>query len=90
MAATDLFLTRKLGVTSPATHIAAISPDDSNDLANVTTGILASAACTVKLTTSGGETVTSFPMQAGYNPIRVARVFSTGTTLSGATLWALW
>jgi hypothetical protein len=88
MAATNTLPNRASG-GGLYSHAAAISLSDSSDLDYVTQAILASAACTVKVTTVGGESV-ALPLAAGYNPIRVTKVFSTGTTLSGATLWALW
>lgn len=86
----DDFVLTEYGAGDPAAHVAAITPSDTVDLPDFSRAILASADCTVKLTTVGGETDTAYPMQKGYNPIRVKRVFSTGTTLGGATLRALW
>lgn len=90
MAAIDLFSTQVVGGSSPATHIAAVTPDDDNDLEFATRALLASADCTIKADTVGGETVEGIPVQKGYNPLRVTRIYSTGTTLGGADLFALW
>lgn len=87
--ATDTQPTTRAGGGAPAENAAAISLDDANELTYVTRAILASAVCTVKVTMKGGQTVT-LPLQAGYNPLRVKKVFNIGTTLSGATLYALW
>lgn len=90
MAATDTFSDTSIGMTTSAQHIFAITPSDGSDLAFVTRGINASADCTVKITTDGGETITAFQLHKGYNPIRVTKVFSTGTTLGGASIWGLY
>jgi hypothetical protein len=87
---TDTYLNTRQGIQSSCSHIAAITPHDTNDLTYATVSILASADCTVKVDTLGGETVTAYPLQKGYNDIRVTRVYSTGTTLGGATIFALW
>jgi hypothetical protein len=52
--------------------------------------ILANAAGTVNLTFADGTTATSFPLQAGYNPIRatVINTPSSGTAATG--VWALY
>lgn len=88
MAATDTLSNRASG-GGLYTHAAAIALSDSQDLSFVTQAILASAACTVKVAMLGGETV-ALPLAAGYNPIRVTKVFNVGTSLGGATIWALW
>ena len=89
VVATDPFGNTVTGATSSGSHAAAITPSDTDDLTVVTRAILATADCSVKVTMAGGEQVT-LPLQKGYNPLRVSRVWSTGTTLSGASLYALW
>jgi len=66
----------------PYTGAAAVTPDDSNDLPISGRGIMLGSAGNVKITTTGGDTVTlvgtnTFP---GVYPICVKRVFATGTT----------
>lgn len=49
-------------------------------------GILCGTAGTATITTAAGNKRASVPLQAGYNPIRVHQVWSTGTA---SDLWAI-
>ena len=77
---------------NPATRTWSITPSDTNLVVSglngvpFARGILASLACTAKVTTIGGDVVT-IPLVAGYNPIAVAQVWATGTTLGSATIY---
>lgn len=65
-----------------------ITPNDSTDLTNgPTRGLLLSAAGTVVVDTVGGSASRTLPLQAGWNPVSVKRVYSTGTT-AGITILA--
>lgn len=80
MAATNTF-SNVVGAESPAVNAFAVTPNDSTDLATATRGIYAGGAGDLKVTTLGGDTVTFVGLAAGViHPIRVARVFATGTT----------
>lgn len=70
------------GLSSPARHVAAITPSDSDNLANTAKAFFVGVAGDVKFTTLGGDTVT-MAMPVGYHPISIVKVFSTGTTASG-------
>ena len=63
-----------------ATRAAAVTPSDTADLTN--SGFLyVGASGNVKVDTSDGDTVTFTDLAAGIvHPIRVKRVYSTGTT----------
>lgn len=69
------------GLTSPADNGTVITPSDSTDLAYVSRAIVLGTAGALKVTFLGGN-VTTLPAQAaGYLwPIRVSRVWATGTT----------
>ena len=69
-------------LTSPARNVAAVTPSDSEDLANVAKAIEVHVAGDIKVTTIGGVTITK-PFFVGYHPLVVTRIWSTGTTASG-------
>lgn len=74
-------LDKSSGTTGPASNAFDIAPGDGSDLAIVTRALWVGGAGAVKLTTQGGDTVTLSGVTAGsLIPIRVSRVFSTGTT----------
>ena len=67
----------------PATALGEITPDDATDLAEVTIALNVATPGTVRVTTEGGDTgdVTIAPGLAF--PIRVTRVWATGTSATG-------
>lgn len=60
----------------------AVVASDSDDIP-VTHGLAVTTAGLAKLTFVDGSVATDFPLIAGYNPIHVTRVWSTGTTAAG-------
>ena len=85
----DVFAHNSPGLTSPGTRAAAVTPNDSADLANVSRALYIGGSGDIKVTTSGGDTVTLVGVVAGsVIPLRVARVFATDTTASDIV--ALW
>ena len=76
-------------MTGPACASATVSPNDSTDLAIVTRAIYVGADGNLKVTLLDGSTPTFLLLKAGTMlPLRVARVWATGTTSSG--IIALW
>ena len=70
--------------SSSANTVVAVTPADGADLPNGTCrALLVGTAGNAKITDASGNASTSVPLQAGYNPIKVARVWSTGTTATG-------
>jgi hypothetical protein len=66
-----------------ATTIFDITPDDSNDLAQITTALNVSTPGSVRVTTIGG-TIGNLTIQPGHAfPIQARRVWQTGTTATG-------
>lgn len=63
-----------------------LTQSDSTDLPTKCIGLLSSADFTAKIRDGAGNDITSVPIQKGYNPIEISRVWSTGTTLAGATV----
>lgn len=75
------------GLNAPALNGAVITPSDSVDLTHATRAIRVSSAGDVKVTTVGGDTFVITAMTAGETlPIRVSRVWVTGTTVTGQIL----
>lgn len=64
-----------------ATNAFAVVPSDANDLPTWTRGLYVGSAGHVKVTLTGGSTVTFQNLVAGIiHPIMAKRVYSTGTT----------
>lgn len=69
------------GSGGPANHAAAASLSDTVDVDTITSGLYVGGAGNVKVTMEGNEDVTFSSVLAGtILPIRVKRVWSTGTT----------
>ena len=60
-----------------------ITPDDGNDVAIETRGLVAQVAGNVKVTMKTGATVTLGIAAGVVIPVRVTRVWATGTTATG-------
>ena len=77
------------GLTSPGSKIVAVSANDSTDLPDGTCrALLVGTAGAATVIDAEGNTSLLIPLQAGYNPIRVSRVKSTG--LTAANIWAIY
>lgn len=74
---------RQAHMADPARHAFAVTPSDGTDLTNRVVALYVGAAGDVKLDTWGGETVTFTNVPVGVLPVRVRRVYATGTTASG-------
>lgn len=86
MVAGDLFDTQWERVKDPAENIVLITPDDDNDLALATRGLSFGTAGALKVDTLAGQTVVipNGALAAGIiHPIRVTRVYATGTDAAG-------
>ncbi|ARO14916.1 hypothetical protein BVG79_01572 [Ketogulonicigenium robustum] len=80
----DPFRNAATGLQSPAVQAAAITPSNTVDLPNVPRAIYATTAGNLRVTMlAGGEPVT-LPVLVGVPlPVRVQRVWATGTTAAG-------
>lgn len=91
VVAIDDFASIQSSFGSDISHLAAITPDDSNDLVHVTRAIYIGAVGTLKVTTIGGETVTLpsglLAANVGHR-IRISRIWATGT--SATPIWVGW
>lgn len=88
---TDTFTEHGASLDSPAENGAAVTPHNTNDLANATRGLCFAAAGALKVDMVGGTTVTfaDGALAAGVvHPLRVTRVYATGTDATG--IIALW
>ena len=73
----------------PAHHAVAVTPNDGADLTDTTRALYVGAAGDVKVDMYGSGTVTFVGVTAGsVLPVRVDRVYSTGTTAT--SIVALW
>ncbi|MCB1493210.1 MAG: hypothetical protein KDJ77_15685 [Rhodobiaceae bacterium] len=72
------------GLESPPSHVFAITPDDNNDLAEVTRGLMVASGGDVAVVTLDGDAVTLPALAAGVQyAFRIVRVKATGTTATG-------
>ncbi len=81
----DPFATRTRSAGDPAVTVFAITPDDTSDLAQATVALNVQTPGKVHVTTVDGSEgeISVHPGQPF--PIRVARVWQTGTTATGIT-----
>lgn len=68
---------------SPITRIASVVPNDGADLVKHTRAINVATAGTVQVTTTDGDTAPIYVAAGIPFPIRVTRIWATGTTASG-------
>lgn len=79
----DPFENHVQGLESPATLLIAITPDDGTDLVRPSRAINVAQSGSVQVTTLGGSTATVY-IAAGIGfPLRVSRIWATGTTATG-------
>lgn len=83
MAAIDYF--PPAGLTSPAVQAEAVTPSNTVDLVNVSRALWVGVAGDVKVTMASGQAVTFTALTIGWHPLRVSRVWSTGTTATNIT-----
>jgi len=85
MAAPDNIKRLHTSMSSPAEDAFLVTPNDGVDLAEMTKALLVGVAGNIAVTLSGMADGTSIilPCPVGYNPLRVSRVWATGTTASG-------
>lgn len=79
----DKFATYQSGLESPATTLASVTPNDAADLAWATRAIAVTGTGTVRLTTVDGSQGTIHVAAGVPFPIRVRRIWATGTTATG-------
>lgn len=70
-------------LSAPASDVEEITPSDSTDLAHVTKALNAATAGAVRVTTDSGTVTDVFLAAGAVFPLRVRRVWATGTTATG-------
>jgi hypothetical protein len=86
---TDKFSSHQPALDSPAQHAADVVKSDSTDLANAARSLYIGNGGDIKVTTAGGDEITFGGVPSGsILPVRVTRVWSTGTDASNIV--ALW
>lgn len=83
----DVYADYSRGITAPASHAAAVTPNDDVDLPVVARALWIGGSGDVSVVMRGGETVT-LSGAVGLVPVEVARVRATGTTAT--SIVALW
>ena len=76
----DTFINYTPSLESPAANLFEVAPDDAADLPFVTRGLNVSSSGTVRITTLGGDEATVYIAAGIIFPVRVRRVFASGTT----------
>lgn len=72
------------GLNSPTMRAAEITPDDVTDISTTGTWVYVGTGGNVRVTTAGGDVVTYTNAQDGsVLPVRVRRIWATGTTATG-------
>jgi hypothetical protein len=80
---TDKFANHNTGLESPAVSLDAITPDDSADLPWITRAVAVSGSGMLRVTTVDGSEGQIFVAAGVPFPIRLRRVWLTGTTATG-------
>ena len=79
----DTFSSHAESLNTPPSHLLAVTPNDATDLPFASRGLNVAQAGTVRVTTVGGSTATVSIAAGIVLPIRVTRVWATGTTAAG-------
>lgn len=79
---TDLYKNHAPGMSDPILSASSIIPDDGADLPTSTRAIYVGGAGNLRVTLVSGDIVTFENMGQGWHPLRVERVWSTGTSAS--------
>lgn len=78
-----------IDLIGPASKLAAANTSDTADLTGgVCRGLLVGTAGAATIIDGEGNVCEAVPLQQGYNPIGVQRIYATGLTASN--IWALY
>lgn len=79
----DAFANYKTGLESPVVRLLPITPSDSADISETSRAINVATSGALRVTTVGGTTATIHVAAGIAFPIRVSRIWATGTTATG-------
>lgn len=79
----DKFSAHAESLSSPPSHLMAVTPNDGQDLPHVSRGLNVLGTGTVRVTSAQGDTVTLTVAAGIVLPVRVRRIWATGTTATG-------
>lgn len=80
---TDIFRSHAESLDSPPSHIFVVTPDDVSDLPVASRALNVAQGGTIRVTTIGGTVGTVVITAGSVFPLRVIRVWATGTTATG-------
>lgn len=80
---TDTFSDYMPSLESPARSLFDVTPDDAVDLPIITRALNVAGSGSIRVTTVDGDIATIFVAAGVAFPVRVRRVFTTGTTATG-------
>lgn len=79
----DIFDMHSSGLESPASYLAEVTPTDTADLAMASRGINVAQSGAVRVTTIEDTTATLTVAAGIVMPVRVKKIWATGTTATG-------
>ncbi|WP_298845065.1 hypothetical protein [uncultured Roseobacter sp.] len=79
----DRFSSYSIGLESPAINLHEVTPDDGADLPQVSRALNVAGGGTVRVTTVAGDTATVTVAAGIPFPVRVRRIWATGTSATG-------
>lgn len=82
---TDTFSGMNTGLESPARRFFTVAPDDATDLPYVSRALNVAQSGIVRITGADGDVADIFVGAGLAFPVRVRRVWQTGTTATGIT-----
>ncbi len=77
----DSYKSHLTGLRDPIVRGQSVTPNDNTDLSKTTRALYVGVAGNVRVTMQSGDIV-SFAFGAGWHPIRVQRIWATGTDAS--------
>lgn len=80
---TDLFENHRAGLESPASLLIEVTPDDAADLPHAVRALNVAQSGAVRVETVEGSVATVYVAAGIALPVRVRRVFATGTDATG-------
>ncbi|WP_299655446.1 hypothetical protein [uncultured Jannaschia sp.] len=82
----DVFADFSGGLESPATYVQTITPSDEADLPRASRALNVAVDGSIRITTVSGTTGTIYVAAGITFPVRVTRVWATGTTATGISV----